>query len=62
MNASVIASLLLINAGTINGSKSDFAFPRTTDPGGCIIELVASSEDRNHHQFDGFSWILTNGL
>ena len=49
------ALLLLHAAQTAPHSRPDFAFPRTIDPGGCIIELIASDEDRNHHQFAGSS-------
>ncbi len=54
MNGLTIAALILSSAQG-SASTPPFSFPRTIDPGGCIIELVASSEGENHHQFDGSS-------
>lgn len=55
MKAIAIVSLMVGAAGTAFGTQSDLEYPRIVDPGGCILEIVATSDDRNHHQFNGFS-------
>lgn len=53
---SLLTAILFAHSATEPASSQiEFSFPQTIDPGGCIVELVASSEGENHVQFDGSS-------